>query len=82
MMHVVHADKRQHKKKDFDDLEQFSKTNPTQMWTKFKLLYDPPSTRAALEIVRADGSISNDIKEILLRVPPIRESRVGHIMLQ
>ena len=59
--------KRQHKKKDFEDLEQFSKNNPTQMWAKFKLLCDPPSTRAALEIVRADGSISNDIKEILER---------------
>ena len=56
--------KRQHKKKDFEDLEEFSKNNPTQMWAKFKLLCDPPSTRAALEIVRADGSISNDIKEV------------------
>ena len=59
--------KRQHKKKDFEDLEQLSKNNPTQMWAKFKLLCDPPSTRAALEIVRADGSISSDIKEILER---------------
>lgn len=36
------------------------------MW-KLKKLCDPPSTRAALEIVKADGTISTDIKLILDR---------------
>ena len=30
-----------------------------------KRLYDPPSSRAAMEILREDGSVSKDIKEIL-----------------
>ena len=37
------------------------------MWAKLKELNNPPSTRAALEIVREDGSISADMKEILKR---------------
>ena len=37
------------------------------MWAKLKKLNNPPSTNAVLEIVREDGSISNDIKEILNR---------------
>ena len=41
--------------------------NPAEMWAKLKKLCDPPSTRAALEVVQADGNISTDIKEILDR---------------
>ena len=37
------------------------------MWARLRRLCDPPSTRAALEIVRADGSISTDMREILDR---------------
>ena len=37
------------------------------MWAKLKGLCNPPSTRAALEIVRADGSINTDMQEILER---------------
>ena len=37
------------------------------MWAKLKKLSNPPSTRAALEIVREDGYISTDMKEILKR---------------
>ena len=37
------------------------------MWSKLKKLDNPSSARAALEIVRADNSISNDLKEILER---------------
>ena len=37
------------------------------MWIKLKKLCSPSSTRAALEIVREDGTISHDIKEILNR---------------
>ena len=35
------------------------------MWSKLRKLDSPPTTEAALEIVRSDGSISTDIKEIL-----------------
>ena len=58
---------RSHKKKDFDDLSNLSDSNPTEMWAKLQRLCDPPSSRAALEILRADGSVSSDIKEILER---------------
>ena len=37
------------------------------MWSRLKKLNNPPSSRAALEIVRADDSISHDLKEILER---------------
>ena len=59
--------KRQFKKKDFEDLSNSASNNPSEMWAKVKRLCDPPSSRAALEIVRADGTISNDVKEILER---------------
>jgi hypothetical protein len=37
------------------------------MWSSLKKLSNPPSSRAALEIVRADETISRDLKEILER---------------
>ena len=37
------------------------------MWSSLKKLNNPPSSRAALEIVRADDTISHDLKEILER---------------
>ena len=37
------------------------------MWAALKLLNNPPTTRAALEIIREDETISRDIKEILER---------------
>jgi hypothetical protein len=37
------------------------------MWSSLKKLNNPPSSRAALEIVRADDTISRDLKEILER---------------
>ena len=37
------------------------------MWKKLKKLSNAPLTRAALEVVREDESISTDIKEILQR---------------
>ena len=37
------------------------------MWAKLKKLSDTPSNRAVLEIVREDGTISNDVKEVLKR---------------
>ena len=41
--------------------------NTTDRWSKHKEVNNPHSSRAALEIVRADESISRDIKEILER---------------
>ena len=57
--------KRQHKKKEFEDLGNSASNNPTDMWAKIKRLCDPPTCRAALEIVKSDGTISNDVREIL-----------------
>ena len=37
------------------------------MWEQLKQLDNPPTTRAALEIVRGDDTISRDLKEILER---------------
>ena len=37
------------------------------MWAKLRNLCNPPSTRAALQIVREDESISSDVKEVLAR---------------
>ena len=37
------------------------------MWKALKRLNSPPSTKAALEIVRKDGTISTDVKEVLER---------------
>ena len=60
-------DKRKHRKAEFQELENLSKSNLNEMWAKLKKLSSPPSTRAALEIVRADETISTDISEILER---------------
>ena len=57
--------KRLSKKKDFEDLSNLADSNPTEMWAKLKRLCDPPSSRAAMEILREDGSVSTDIQEIL-----------------
>ena len=59
--------KRQYKKNSFRELSEAASVNPADMWARLKRLCDPPSTRAALEIVRADGSISTDMQEILDR---------------
>ena len=56
--------KRLHKKKEFEDLSE-SANNPVNMWAKLKRLSEPPNTRAALEILQEDGTISQDIQEVL-----------------
>ena len=58
---------RNHKKQSLFELELSAKQNPTDMWSRLKKLSNPPSSRAALEIVRGDGTISNDVKEVLER---------------
>ena len=59
--------KRKHEKEQFNELETFAQSNPAAMWKALKRLNNPPNTKAALEIVRQDGSISADIKEVLER---------------
>ena len=59
--------KRRHEKEQFNELETFARSNPAAMWKALKRLNNPPNTKAALEIVRQDGSISADIKEVLER---------------
>ena len=59
--------KRQNKKQELFDLEQASLHNPQNMWEKLKKLNNPPSSKAVLEIIRDDESISTDIEEILAR---------------
>ena len=52
---------------EFENIEKLAESDPSAMWAKIKKLSDPPSTKAVLEIVREDGTISNDIQEILQR---------------
>ena len=59
--------KRKHKKQDYEDLKKSAKHDIPGMWKKLKKLSNPPSTRAALEIVREDNSISHDVQEVLKR---------------
>ena len=60
--------KRLHKKQKLLDLESLcNKSNKTDMWSTLKRLSNPSTSRAVLEIVREDKSISSDIKEILER---------------
>ena len=44
-----------------------AKDNPAEMWAKLKKLAEPVNNRVAMEIIREDGSISRDVKEVLLR---------------
>jgi hypothetical protein len=57
--------KRKSKKQDLIELEKNAVSNPNSMWATLKKLSDPPSTKAVLEIIRADETISRDIQEIL-----------------
>ena len=54
---------RRFKKQRQQELELSAKQDPINMWSRLKKLNNPSSTRAALEIVRADNTISNDLKE-------------------
>jgi hypothetical protein len=59
--------KRQDKNKNINDLEKLASENSSDIWAKLKRIGDPPSSRAALEIVRADKTISRDVREVLER---------------
>ena len=59
--------KRKARKQQFEELESLSKNDPREMWAYLKRLGNPPVSRAALQIVKDDGSISSDVKEVLER---------------
>ena len=59
--------KRLHHKNEYTNLETNAKDDPAAMWKALKRLNNPPTTKAALEIIRDDKSISADIKEVLER---------------
>ena len=59
--------KRQHRKKEFSELETNARMDPTAMWAALKRLDNPTNAKVALEIVREDKSISTDVKEVLER---------------
>ena len=50
-----------------NELEVNARTDPTAMWAALKKLNNFPDTKAALEIVREDKTISNDVHEVLER---------------
>ena len=59
--------KRKFKKQESDQLSISSSDNPAEMWAKLKRLAEPVTSRVAMEIVREDGTISHDVKEVLQR---------------
>ena len=58
---------RQYKHNQSYELETSAKSHPAAMWAQLKRLNNPPTARAALEIIREDETISRDLKEILER---------------
>ena len=59
--------KRKYKKQQSCNLLDSAIHSKPDMWATLKKLDNPPSSRAALEIIRADATISRDIREILER---------------
>ena len=58
---------RKYKKQKIIELENYAKFDPTKMWSNLKKLNNPPSSRAVLEIIRNDNTLSRDVKEVLER---------------
>ena len=59
--------KRQYKVSQLNELENLAASNPAEMWRKINALSEPKSSRAVMEIIKEDGAISGDLKEILCR---------------
>ena len=60
--------KRQHENnslKNLADLADKASNDPSEMWKRLKALSDRKSSSVLLEIIREDGSISTDKKEVL-----------------
>ena len=47
-----------------DRLEQDARNNVNRLWSTLKKLNDPPSSKASLEIIREDRTISRDVQEV------------------
>ena len=58
---------RQHRFKEFNNLSESSLNNPNIMWQKLKSLSEPKSIKATFQIIREDGTISSDVKEVLFK---------------
>ena len=57
--------KRKSKAQELNDLKNDAHSNPNEMWKKIKRLNETKSTKAVLEIINSDKTITNDIKEVL-----------------
>ena len=51
--------------KNLADLADKASNDPSEMWKRLKALSDRKSSSVLLEIIREDGSISSDKKEVL-----------------
>ena len=56
---------RKFRREKFNKIETAESKNPQEMWRLLKDLSEPKKERELLEIIRNDGTISNDKKEIL-----------------
>ena len=62
--------KRQHNFKSLHNLAELAEkaaNDPSEMWKRLKALSDRKSSHVLLEIIREDGTISKDKKEVLLK---------------
>ena len=62
--------KRQYQYKSFHklaDLADKASNDPTEMWKRLKALSDAKNSHVLLEVIRNDGTISKDKKEVLLK---------------
>ena len=56
---------RKYRYSSFQNLSEASVNNPNIMWQKLKNLSEPKSKNTFFEILREDGTISTDVKEVL-----------------
>ena len=59
--------KRQHKASKLAELENLASSNSAEMWKKINALSEPKSSKVIMEIIREDGKISSDVKDVLTR---------------
>ena len=57
--------KRQHKASKLHELENLASSNSAEMWKKINALSEPKSSKVVMEIIREDGTISGDVKDVL-----------------
>ena len=49
------------------ELENLASSNSAEMWKKINALSEPKSSKVVMEIIREDGTISGDVKDVLTR---------------